>query len=66
MAEKKKEKNQAAVQLGALGGVKGGPARAKALKPARRSAIASHAACVRWRGADACKGEGKSTKKGKK
>lgn len=50
MAAKKDDskKNKNAVALGALGGVKGGPARAKALKPARRTAIAKHAADVRW------------------
>ena len=35
-----KPKNPAAVQLGAKGGKKGGPARAKALSPARRTEIA--------------------------
>lgn len=50
MAENKKDKLPAAVELGHLGGVKGGPARAKALKPAKRTAIAKHAAEVRWHG----------------
>jgi hypothetical protein len=61
MAEKKpkkkkddKDKNQAAVSLGKLGGVKGGPARAKALKPARRTESASKAACARWYGKQSC------------
>lgn len=40
--------HQAAVQLGHRGGIKGGPARALALSPSRRSAIARHAANVRW------------------
>jgi len=57
MAEKNdSKKNKNAVALGKLGGPKGGPARAKALKPARRSEIASHAACVRWHGKQGCKG----------
>lgn len=33
-------KNQHAVALGSLGGRKGGPARARALSPAKREAIA--------------------------
>ena len=41
-------KNPAAVALGKLGGPKGGLARAAALSPARRSAIASKAAKARW------------------
>ena len=41
-------KNPAAVALGKLGGAKGGKARAKALSPARRRAIAKKAAAVRW------------------
>src|SRR3972149_3066086 len=40
--------NPAAVALGKLGGPKGGPARAKALSPERRSEIASRAAKARW------------------
>ncbi len=43
-----KGKNPAAVALGKLGGVKGGHARAKALTPARRKAIAKKAAKTRW------------------
>lgn len=35
-----KPKNPAAVSLGAKGGKKGGPARAKTLSPARRTEIA--------------------------
>jgi hypothetical protein len=42
-------KNPAAVALGKLGGLKGGPARAKKLSAKRRSAIASHAAKAKWR-----------------
>jgi hypothetical protein len=41
-------KNPAAVALGKLGGLKGGKARAKALSPDRRSAIAKKAATARW------------------
>ena len=43
------EKNPAAVALGRLGGLKGGIARAKVLNPEERSAIAKHAARVRWK-----------------
>jgi len=42
------EKNPAAVALGKLGGAKGGPARAAALSPAKRKAIAKKAAAKRW------------------
>lgn len=42
------KKNAAAVALGKLGGKKGGPARAEALSPKRRSAIAKKAAKTRW------------------
>ena len=41
-------KNPAAVALGRLGGAKGGPARAAALSPRRRTAIARKAAAARW------------------
>ena len=44
-----REKNPAAVALGKLGGVIGGPARAKALTKERRAAIARKAAQTRWR-----------------
>jgi hypothetical protein len=40
--------NAAARALGKLGGVKGGPARAKALPAVKKSKIASHAAKKRW------------------
>lgn len=43
-----KEKNPAAVALGRLGGLKGGPARAKKLSPQKRKAIAKKAANSRW------------------
>ena len=42
-------KNPAAVALGKLGGAKGGRARAEALSPAKRRAIAKKAAAIRWK-----------------
>ncbi len=42
------DKNPAAVQLGRLGGLKGGKARAALLTPERRSEIAAKAAKARW------------------
>lgn len=41
-------KNQAAVELGRLGGLKGGKARAERLTPERRREIAKKAAKARW------------------
>ena len=41
-------KNPAAVELGRLGGQKGGKARAKKLSPAERTRIAREAARARW------------------
>lgn len=41
-------KNQAAVMLGRLGGLKGGKARARALSPRQRKMIAKKAAQLRW------------------
>jgi len=41
-------KNPHAVFLGRLGGLKGGAARAAALSPRKRSAIAAKAAKARW------------------
>lgn len=41
-------KNPAAVQLGRLGGQKGGKARAAKLSPRKRSEIAKKAAKARW------------------
>ncbi len=41
-------KNPAAVELGRLGGLKGGRARAAALTPERRKEIAKKAAEKRW------------------
>lgn len=43
-----REKNPAAVALGRLGGLKGGPARAKKLSSKKRTAIARKAAKSRW------------------
>ncbi len=43
-----REKNPAAVALGKLGGSKGGKARAAALSPQKRRAIAKKAAAKRW------------------
>lgn len=42
-------KNPHAVAIGRLGGLKGGPARAKALSSARRSEIARLGAQARWK-----------------
>ncbi len=41
-------KNAAAVELGRLGGAKGGKARAKKLSPTKRKQIAKKAARERW------------------
>ena len=43
------EKNAAAVELGRLGGKKGGAARAASLTPEQRSEIAKKAAAGRWK-----------------
>jgi hypothetical protein len=43
-------KNPAAVELGKLGGAKGGKARAEKLTPEQRSEIAKNAAQARWHG----------------
>ncbi|MBU1150451.1 MAG: hypothetical protein ABIJ57_09355 [Pseudomonadota bacterium] len=48
-AEEKPTKNLAAVELGRLGGKKGGKARAAKLTPKRRSEIAKKAASARWK-----------------
>lgn len=42
------KKNQAAVELGRLGGLKGGKARAESLSAKRRKEIAQKAAKTRW------------------
>jgi hypothetical protein len=41
-------KNPAAVELGRLGGLKGGKARAAKLTPKQRSSLAKKAAAARW------------------
>lgn len=46
--EEKPEKNPAAVELGRLGGLKGGKARAEKLSPKKRQEIAKKAAKARW------------------
>src|SRR5690242_9545969 len=48
-APTKDERQLAAALLGRLGGLKGGRARAKALSPTKRRAIAKKAAAARWR-----------------
>ena len=45
---KKSTKLAAAVELGRLGGLKGGPARAMKLSAKERTQIARYAAQVRW------------------
>ena len=45
---KRFKKNPAAVELGRLGGLKGGPARAQKLTGKRRREIARKAALTRW------------------
>lgn len=44
------EKDPAAVALGRLGGIKGGPARALVLSTKQRKEIAAKAALARWHG----------------
>jgi hypothetical protein len=43
-----KGKNPAAIALGRLGGLKGGPARARKLSSKKRKEIARKAAKIRW------------------
>jgi hypothetical protein len=43
-----KKKNPAAVALGRLGGLKGGPARMEKISAERRSEIARNAVLARW------------------
>jgi len=50
--KKPSSKNQFAVELGKLGGLKGGVARAKSLTPEARQAIAKKAAKTRWKNND--------------
>jgi len=47
--EEKPQKNQAAVELGRLGGLKGGKARFEKLTAERRKEIAIEAAKARWK-----------------
>jgi hypothetical protein len=56
-ASSQRSKNPAAVQLGRLGGLKGGRARAASLTADERSQIARRAAQVRW----AAEGKGGSS-----
>jgi hypothetical protein len=53
----KPAKNEAAVSLGRLGGLKGGKARAASLTPEQRSEIAKKAAAKRWGKSDGQKTE---------
>ncbi|PKN86615.1 MAG: hypothetical protein CVU51_06890 [Deltaproteobacteria bacterium HGW-Deltaproteobacteria-1] len=46
--EEQPKKNPAAVELGRLGGLKGGKARAESLSANRRKDIAKKAAAARW------------------
>ena len=46
--EESESLQSAAAALGRLGGLKGGPARAKKLSPKKRSDIAKKAAAARW------------------
>jgi hypothetical protein len=46
----KPAKNPAAVELGRMGGLKGGKARAAKLSPEERQEIARRAAQARWQG----------------
>jgi len=48
MAIRISQKNPAAVALGRLGGLKGGPARTASLTPSERKAAARKAALARW------------------
>lgn len=48
-AKESHQKNPAAVELGRLGGLKGGHARAKKLTAEQRKAIARKAALSRWK-----------------
>lgn len=47
--EQPPEKNKAAQELGRLGGLKGGKARASKLSPEQRAEIAQLAAQARWK-----------------
>lgn len=52
------EKNPAAVELGRLGGAKGGKARAAKLTPEQRAEAARKAAAARWAKKDEADGDG--------
>ena len=58
--EEQSVKNQAAVELGRLGGQKGGKARAEKLTPEERKEIAKKAAIARWIKAATSQHEGKN------
>jgi len=47
-SEDQPQKNKAAQELGRLGGLKGGKARAEKMTPEQRSEIAKKAAKARW------------------
>lgn len=47
--EEQPKKNPAAVELGRLGGLKGGKARAESLSAKRRKEIAQKASAARWK-----------------
>ena len=47
--EEQPQKNKAAQELGRLGGLKGGKARAEKLAPEQRKEIAQIAAAARWK-----------------
>ncbi len=49
IGEENSGKNPAAVALGKLGGLKGGPARARKLSAKKRSSIARKAAIALWK-----------------
>jgi hypothetical protein len=57
ITESEPVKNQAAVELGRLGGLKGGKARAEKLTPEQRSEIARNAVNKRWSVQNEDKGE---------
>ena len=48
MRKRPKKKNKAAVELGRLGGLKGGYARAASMTAKERSDAARYAATIRW------------------
>lgn len=56
------KRHDAAVELGHLGGIKGGPARKKALTKTQRHKIALGAAMARWRKHSVKSGKAKGPK----